>query len=117
MHVVLLILAGLATSALPLPWQVASLGFTLTAIVVGIRALRRIRRPGRRDPISPLLVFGLMFAVLMTLSTVGTLMLWPVQMARQECLSTAVTISAREQCEADYEAGLRDRLQQLTSRP
>lgn len=114
---VLLILASLATAALPLPWRLGSLTFTLAGLVVGVLALRRARRSGVRDQLSLVVVFGIAFSVLTGLSMAGTLILWPVEMARQECLDRAVTIGARAACETAYEDAVQSRLDDLMHRP
>ena len=109
----LLVLAALLTTSLPLPWQVGSLVFALVAVGVGLRALRVAWQPGLREQLAPLLLFGLVFAVLMTISTSARLALWPVEMQHQECLSRALTIGAHAQCEVQYQDALTARLEDL----
>lgn len=116
MHFVLLMLAALVTMALPLPWQAAALAFVVGAIVVGVRALRAAWRPGLRERLAPLLIFLLGFATLLALSLGLMLAFWPVQIERQQCLARAVTISAREACDARYQEALNERLEELTGR-
>jgi len=116
LHFTLLVLASLVTASLPLPWQLGSLAFAVVGVVVGLRALGLVWRSGARDQLAPLLLFGLTFAVLMTVSMSAMLTFWPVQMARQECLESAVTIRAREQCEIAYQDGLTERLDEMTGR-
>lgn len=116
LHFTLLLLAALVTTSLPLPWQLGSLGFAIAGLVVGLVGLRRVWRTGLRESFAPLMLFGLVFALLMTLSRSAMLMFWSVQMARQDCLDHAVTIDAREQCEADYQRSLNDRIEQLMDR-
>lgn len=114
---VLLIIGALLTAMLALPWRLGSLALAVAAIVVGVVALRRAWRPGLREQVAPLLVFGLAFAVLMSMSMAGTLILWPVEVAHQECLGRAVTIGARAECEQTYQDALQERLDNLMRRP
>lgn len=104
----LLLLATIVTGSLPLPWQAGSLGFVVAALVVGIRALRSVRRAGVRGGLVPLLAVGLAFTALLSLGTVGLLALWPVQLDRQHCLQDALTISANDKCQTDYQHTLLD---------
>ncbi len=112
----LLLLAALATTMLPLPARVGSMAFVIAALVLGGITLRRAWRPGLREQVAPLLVFGLVFAGLLATSMAGTLLIWPVETAHQECLDRAVTISARAQCEETYQDAVQDRIDQLTGR-
>lgn len=112
-HFSLLLLAGVVTSALPLPWQAASLGFVVAALVVGIRALSAVWRAGLRGPLVPMLAIGLAFTALMSIALASLLALWPVQLERQQCLNGALTIAASETCEIQYETTLEDRLREL----
>lgn len=114
LHFSLLLLASWLTASLPLPWEASGLAFAVAAVVVGIRALRTAVRAGLRDRLAPVLAFGLTFAVLLVLSMAATLVFWPVQMERQECLSGALTISAREACETQFQQSLSEHLMRLT---
>ncbi len=112
MHFGLIMLASLVTAALPLPWQAAALVFALGAIVVGIRAMRAVWRSGVRGALVPVLGVGLVFAALMSISLATMLALWPLQVQRQDCLRDALTISAREACEVQFQDALTERLAQ-----
>jgi uncharacterized protein involved in response to NO len=116
LHFTLLILAALATASLPLPAQAAALLFSIAGIVVGARAMRVVWRPGLREELAPLLALGLAFAALLTLSLAATLALWPVQMEHQTCLSRALTLGARQDCETRYQESLTERLDELSRR-
>lgn len=116
LHFSLLLLAGVVTSALPLPWQAASLAFVVAALVVGIRALSAVWRAGLRGLLVPLLAIGLSFTALMSIALASLLALWPVQLERQRCLSSALTIAATQTCQADYQDALEDRLLELGRR-
>lgn len=114
---VALLLAALATTTLPLPLRVGSMVFTVAAIVVGARALVLTRRTTAREQLSLVLMFGIAFSVLTGMSMLGTFILWPVEMAHQECLSRAVTIGATDRCERIYEDAVQARLDGLIHRP
>lgn len=109
----LLVIAALATSRLRLPLQVGSLVFSLAALGVGVWTLVAARRPGLRETVAPMLVLGLVFTSMLALSTSSSLVLWDEQMALQDCLDRALTISAIEQCQADYEQAVEERLGRL----
>lgn len=117
MHFGLLMLATLVAATLSLPWQAAALAFAIAAMVAGVIALRSVWRAGLRGALLPVLGMGLAFAALMSLSLVTMLALWPVQMQRQECLRDALTISASEACEAQYQDALQERLDRATGSP
>lgn len=104
-----LILSSVLVGTLPLPWQAASLVFALAAIVVGAWALvAAVRSRGRG--LVPMLAVGSVLALVWTLYLSVQLTLWPVQQARQECLQRALTISATNACESQYEQEVRTRL-------
>jgi hypothetical protein len=111
-----LVLATLVTSSLPLPWQAGSLAFAIVTIVEGIRTLRAVWRTGLRERLAPLLIFGLALTALMTLSMGVTFAFWPIQLAHQECVSRAVTISSQEQCDVDFQDALNARLTEFRNR-
>lgn len=109
LHFGLLLLAAVLASTLPLPWQVGALGFVVAAMVVGVRALARAWRAGVRGAVIPMLALGLFSAGLVALTVLSLLVVWPQQLARQECLATAVTISATERCEAEFRRAVEQR--------
>lgn len=117
LHFVLLVLAALITATLPLPLQAAALLFAVAAVVVGLRALRVVWRPGLRERLAPVLLLGLSFAALLIVSLSVMLALWQVQVERQECLARALTIGAREDCEVQFQDSIERRLEELTRRP
>ena len=117
LHFVLLVLAALITATLPLPVQAAALLFAVAALVVGLRALRVVWRPGLRERLAPVLLLGLTFAALLVLSLSVMLALWQVQVEHQKCTARALTIGAREECEVRYQESIERRLEELTRRP
>lgn len=104
------VLLTLLSTALPLPYQVIGLATVTVSIVVGTRAMIGLWRAGVRGPSVPVLAVGLFFSVLMAGSMTMLLMVWPEQMARQDCLRRALTISAQEQCETDFTDAVSQRL-------
>jgi hypothetical protein len=106
-------LGGLLTLGLQLPWNLVALALTVAALVVGTRALLAARRAGLRGGLVISLSLGLAVSALVALSFASVLALWPVQLARQECVAEALTISARQTCEQDFERAVTDRLEHL----
>jgi len=100
-----LMLGSVVVATLPLPWQAAALVFAIGALGVGVWALIGALR-GRTRGLIPLLSVGAVIAVSWTLILAVQLALWPVQQARQDCLEGALTISARNACEQQYERDL-----------
>lgn len=116
MHFGLLFLSALLVSSLTLPWQAASILFALAAVVEGIRALRSVWAAGLRGALVPMLMVGVGAALMLTMATVGMVALWPIQMEHQNCVQSALTISAKEQCEQDYSTRLDDLRKTLLQR-
>ena len=115
-HFGLFMLAAILLSVLELPWKVASLAFLAAAVVTGIRALVTVIRGRVRGSLVPMLVLGLVFSMLFSLTLLATFATWPLQMKQQECLRGALTISAKAACQRDLEQGLKDWEQQLRDR-
>ena len=113
----LLLLASVATNTLPLPWQAASLGFVLAALVVGVRALRFVWRAGLRGLLVSMLAVGLSFTLVLAVAMAGLLAVWPAQLARQHCLRGALTIAATQGCETDFTRAVENRVQRMTKTP
>ncbi|PVU82319.1 hypothetical protein DDP54_04155 [Cellulomonas sp. WB94] len=112
-HFGLFMLAAILLSVLNLPWKVASLAFLTAAVVTGIRALVTIIRGRVRGSLVPMLVLGLVFAMLFSMTLLATFATWPLQVKQQECLRGALTISAKAACQHELEQGLKDWEQQL----
>lgn len=110
LHFLAFLLASVVTSALPLPWQAASLVFVAVGIVVGLRALVLAWRGGVRGGLAATLSVGVALACFVGLGMVSLLAFWPQQLDRQECLAGAVTISANRTCEADFRRAVDERL-------
>lgn len=109
----LLLVSSLLVLTLPLPFQAASVLFSAWAVVVGIRAVVAAWRGGIRRVAVPLTAALVGIALWMTLSFALQLALWPVLQERQDCLREALTTSAREACEDDYQQDVEDRLSRL----
>jgi hypothetical protein len=101
-----LALAALLASSLPLPWSVASVALSAAAVGVGVAAIAAMRGTSVRRTLLPPLALGLGVNVLILASSLSMLATWPIQQARQECLSRAITISARDACETAYRRAL-----------
>lgn len=109
LHFASLLLLGLLSSNLPLPWQIIATIAFLAALVTGIRALITLWKAHVRGAALPMIVMGLVISGILLASSATLLALWPLQMERQDCLHRAITVSAQEQCETHFE----DRLKKL----
>ncbi|HLS03681.1 MAG TPA: hypothetical protein VK030_02865 [Actinomycetales bacterium] len=107
LHFASLMLLGLLSSNLPLPWQIIATVAFLAALVTGVRALITLWKAHVRGAALPMIVMGLVLSGILLASSVTLLALWPLQMERQNCLHRAITVSAQEQCEAEFEDGLK----------
>ena len=105
----LLMLAALLTSRLPVPWQVASPVFALAAVIFGVRSIVRVRRTGIRGTLTAMLAGGVALSVVLLLSSLTMLSLWSAQVDRDRCLGSALTISAKEQCERTFQDAVTQR--------
>jgi hypothetical protein len=102
----LAMLATLLATGLPLPWKVAAAVFGLAAVVLGVIALRAVWRAGARGALIPVLGTGLALSVLVLFGIVVVLLLWPVQAELERCQRDALTISASEQCQKDFDEAI-----------
>ena len=116
MHFGLWMLGAILLSSLDLPWKVAALAPVAAAFVTGIRALITVIKARVRGSLVPMLVIGLVFSGLFSLTLLGTFATWPLQLKQQECLRGAVTISAEAGCRQDFQQGVLDWEQQLRQR-
>lgn len=107
----LLMLAGLLSLQLPVPWQAVGLLFTGAGLVAGVAALRRVVTARLRGTLVVSLALGLVVGSLLLLMHVALLAVWPETRQLQECRSRALTIRAQEQCDAEYQERLRERSQ------
>jgi len=110
LHFASLMLLGLLSSNLPLPWQIIATVAFLAALIVGIRALITLWKAHVRGAVLPMITMGLVISGILLASSVTLLALWPMQMERQNCLHRAITVSAQEQCETAFEDGLKKML-------
>ncbi|MGC0249520.1 hypothetical protein [Pseudactinotalea sp. Z1748] len=109
LHFGLFMLAAVLTMQVDLPWHLMSLAFAIGAVVVGVRALVRVFKEQIRGGIVVLLVFGLMLSGMLVVTTLSSLAVWNEQMERQECLRSAITVSAQDRCERIYQEAIEER--------
>lgn len=109
LHFGLFMLAAVLTMQVDLPWQLMSLAFAIGAVVVGVRALVRVFKEQIRGGLVVLLVFGLMLSGLLVVTTLGSLAVWNEQVERQQCLRSAITVSAQDRCERLYQEAVEER--------
>jgi hypothetical protein len=115
-HFGIWLVAGVLVTLLPLPWRVASIAFLAGAVVTGIRALRTVLRSPLRGGLPAMLAAGLLVTAMVLVGSLGSLATWSVDAERQACLNGALTRTAQQACERDYEDGLADLTERLTSR-
>ncbi|WP_213283909.1 hypothetical protein [Cellulomonas hominis] len=104
------LVAGVAASLLPLPWQAATVLFLVGAVLAGARALRTVAVARLRGGLLPMLVGGLLLTGLLLAGMLSSLVAWGPVTDRQRCLEGALTESARATCERDY----RQAVEQMT---
>jgi hypothetical protein len=110
------LVAGVLVTLLPLPWRVASIAFLVGAVVTGVRALRAVLRSPLRGGLPAMLAAGLLLTGMVLVGSLGSLATWPVDADRQACLDGALTRTAQATCERDYQDGLDDLTERLTTR-
>ncbi len=102
-----LMFATLISATLPLPWQLAAIGFGIAAVVAGVRAMTRLVGVGLgRSPLVMMLVVGLAFTSLTLLGIGAGMTRWSVEMDHQRCMADALTIQATNTCTAAYQKAL-----------
>ena len=114
MHFGLLMLATLITSTIALPWRLVSIVIALAALVVGIRALRRIWRAGLRGFLVVAMSAGVVMTFALALTTLAVIPVWQIEMDHQSCLDQAITLSATSACESDYRTAITEYQKSLT---
>lgn len=103
LHFGLLMLVTIVTSSLAFPWRVASLFFAVVTIVFGVRAMRAVWRARLGGALLPVVAVGLGLTATMSLSMLGSLAMWDVELDNQQCLDGAITVAAQQECAVQYE--------------
>ncbi|GAA3229165.1 hypothetical protein ACFP63_04515 [Oerskovia jenensis] len=103
LHFGLLMLVTLVTSSLAFPWRVSSLFFAAVTIVFGVRAMRAVWRARLGGALLPAVAVGLGLTATMSLSMLGGLAMWEVELDNQQCLDGAITVAAQQECAVQYE--------------
>ncbi|MHA7280401.1 hypothetical protein ACX80H_11670 [Arthrobacter sp. MDT2-2] len=90
---------GVLASSLMLPWKVFGLVLALFALAAGVVAL--VKAIGAK--LSPLVVFstslGLAAALFLAAGTGASVLLWPITQNYEDCMSRALTLQARDDCQ------------------
>lgn len=110
---VLLVLASVLTFTYPLPFKLAAAGFAIAAIVWAVRYIVAVVRAKQRRNIS-LGILGGLLSVYLVLSTLSSVVLWPVQSTYEQCVRDAITQQAELTCASGYEEGLSSWFTQIT---
>jgi len=100
--VLLLMLATLLASSLPLPWKAATAVIALATAVVSIVGLVKVVRAGMPGTYRITFVLGLITSGFFLLTSLAQIVFWPVTAEFEACTRTAVTQSAQESCAKDY---------------
>lgn len=103
LYFAVLILGAILTAELSLPWKVAALVFGAAALVTGIMAMVRAVKAKMKGSIFGFLSLGLVLTVIVTLTQVWAIALWPWQSSYETCLDNAITDQAHHKCITDYE--------------
>lgn len=95
----LALLGGVLLGSLALPWKVLTLLVSVFAVAAGVVAL--IKVIGAKLPRLVVLAtsIGLVSAVVLTVGTAVSVLLWPVTQQYEDCMSRALTLQARSDCE------------------
>lgn len=104
----LLVLATVVVMSFPVPWQVAALGFAVAAAVVAVRGLGIAVRGRVRGGVPAVLAVLLVVSAMLSLASASMLVLWGPQREHQACLASALTVTAKAQCEARYRQDIED---------
>lgn len=98
---ILLLLGALLGSNFPLPWKVLGLVFALAALTVGIIAMVGVVRQKAPALVRMSTTIGLIAALMLTIGTGAAIALWPITERYEQCMATALTSKAQQQCEDD----------------
>ena len=111
-----LVLGGVLTGMFPVPWSGVSFAFAIAAIVVGVRAFVVAVRAHARGSLPVLLGVATATALGWLVVSLATILLWPAQIEHQDCLAGALTQTARQQCDVEFEQGVKDMQQRIEDR-
>ena len=106
-------LASLLAAGLPWPARLVVALLAIATMVIGVRALAAVRRARLRGPVLAVTAGATLVAGLMAINILTALALWPLPLQAQQCSRNALTISAKNLCDAQFQQGVNDRLNQL----
>lgn len=98
----LLLIAGILVVALPSPWDLSAIGFSLVAVVVGARAVVRAWRAHAGTPLVVLAAMLTLSALLGVAIGTQLITLLPAKSSYERCQQAALTQSAQDACTAQY---------------
>ena len=101
-----LLVLTLITQTLDLPWRLVTVAVGLSALMYGIRAVIGVWKVGMRGLVIPAIGIGAIMSALMAFSTALSLFVWGIEMDFQDCRAGAITVSASEQCTAEYKSAI-----------
>jgi len=100
--VLLLMMATLLASSLPLPWKAATTVLALVTAVVSVVGLVKVVRLGMPGTMRITFVLGLIASGFFLLTSLAQIVFWPITSEFEQCSRLAVTQSAQEACTQDY---------------
>ncbi len=101
----LLVLAGLVALYLRLPWSLGSLAFLLVGAGFGIAAIVSAVRARLRASTVVALSLGLAMTALLVVLVGTQLLLLPLSLKQQRCADSAITATAQQACQAEFQQG------------
>ncbi len=99
---------ALLATGLPLPGPALGAALAVAGVVLGIRALVAAAATGQHRTLLPVIVVGLVVSLFSLVSAASLIATWPIQQERQACMARALTVSARDACEADYQRAVEE---------
>lgn len=96
---VLALFAAVLLGSLVLPWKVLALIVSVFAVAAGVVAL--VKAIGAALPRLVVIAtsIGLVSALLLALGMAASVLLWPVTRTYEDCMSRALTLQARSDCQ------------------
>ncbi|WP_426592949.1 hypothetical protein ACPPVS_14450 [Cellulomonas sp. McL0617] len=109
----LTVLASVLVSLMRLPWSLGAAVLGLAAIGIGVWALVVAGQAHVRGTLPIILTAGLVVAFLWSMAMAAPAVSLQAGLDRQACLDGALTVSAHERCEAQYQKDLKVQREKL----
>lgn len=102
------VLAGFLATRLPLPWTVAVLALGIAGIVLGILCAVKVFALRMPKILFLAVAAGLGASAILSIAGIGTVVFWPVLQEYQDCMATAITEQAKDQCLLNYQTTFKE---------